>query len=60
MSQKKRVIKGSRRLNLSLNQESVTRIHLIKQVTEAASITEVIRRALICYEEHLLKTKEVG
>lgn len=48
------------RLQLILPERSVERLEAIKEVTEAASYAEVIRRALRLYEGVLAATQEGG
>lgn len=47
------------RLNLVVNRQVKDRIDHLQELSEATSITEVIRRALAVYEE-LLKIREEG
>jgi hypothetical protein len=47
------------RLNLVVNHQVKERIDHLQELSEATSITEVVRRALAIYEE-LLKIREEG
>lgn len=47
------------RLNLVVNRQVKDRIDHLQELSEATSITEVVRRALAVYEE-LLKIREEG
>lgn len=47
------------RLNLVVNRQVKDRIEQLQELSEATSITEVVRRALALYEE-ILKIREEG